>query len=356
MRRSMVQTSPTSKVIILGAGKGGTDLLELFTRSRVVEVVGIADSNPHAPGMRLARNLGIPTATDALSLVEEDRADLIVDVTGDPLFRTLLLQHKPPRAEVLGGTAALLVRKLAQYERDLRDQLIQSEKLASIGTLASGIAHEINSHIYAITSLAQHLRDETRPEALKESIDEIIQAGRHIAAIVQNLNGYARRANPEDLCDIDLNHALDEAVTIARMASVLDEVSIVKQYGDVPPVLGTPQEVLQIFINLVTNAAQAMGGRGTLTLSTTCAGGSVHATVQDTGPGISPGVAGKIFDPFFTTKEPGKGTGLGLHIVRDIVTSYGGGVTVESAPGRGAAFTIKLPAAAAQTLKTSWSS
>ena len=337
--------SPTTiRVIILGGGKGGTALLELFTRSPDVEVVGMADVNPEAPGLRLARNLGIQTATDPLALIEEDRATLIVDVTGDHAMGTLLLQHKPPRAEVLGGKAALLIWKLAQHERDLRDQLIQSEKLASIGTLASGIAHEINNPLYAITGLSELLRDETRKEVIKEYVVEIIQSGQRIKTIVEDLNAFARRAPSEDACDIDLNATLDEAVRMARRATILDEVRVVTQYGPLLPVRGKAEELLQVFVNLVTNAIQAMEGRGTLTLSTASANGFVQAMVKDTGPGISQNNLGRIFDPFFTTKEQGKGTGLGLHIVRDLVTRYGGHVKAESTLGQGATFTVKLPA------------
>ena len=335
---------PTLRVIIVGAGKGGTALLELFTRSPDVEIVGMVDLNPEAPGLRLARNLGVSTASDALAFIADDRANLIVDVTVDPAMRALLLQHKPPRAEVMGGTSALLLWKLAQHERDLRDQLIQAEKLASIGTLASGIAHEINNPLYTITGLSEHLRDESDPEVIQEYIEEIITAGKRIAGIVQGLNAFARQTQVEEVCEIDLNHTLDEAVKMARRATVLDQVNVVTEYGAVPPVRGKAEELLQVFVNLVTNAVQAMDGRGTLTLSTASANSFVQATVRDTGPGIPCNNLTRIFDPFFTTKEQGKGTGLGLHIVRDIVTNYGGHVTAESTLGRGATFTVKLPA------------
>ncbi len=339
-----MKTSPaTIRVVIWGAGKGGTALLELFTRSPEVQVVGIADSNPEAPGLRLARNLGIHTTTDGLALLAEDRADLIVDVTGDPAIRSALLQHKPDRAEILGGTSALLIWKLAQYEQDLRDQLIQSEKLASIGTLASGIAHEINNPLYAITGLAEHLQDETRLEVIQEFVGEIIAAGRRIAAIVQGLNAFARGTQEEEASDVNLNQTLDEAVKMARRAVVLDQVQVVTQFDSVPTVRGKANELLQVFVNLVTNAVQAMEGQGTLTLSTASTNGFVQATVRDSGPGIPRNNLGRIFDPFFTTKEQGKGTGLGLHIVRDIVSHYGGQVTVESTLGQGAAFTVRLP-------------
>ncbi|HEV8243871.1 MAG TPA: ATP-binding protein [Nitrospirales bacterium] len=341
----MTASPATIRVVILGAGKGGTALLELFTRSPDVQVVGIADSNPEAPGLHLARNLGIHATTDVLALLAEERADLIVDVTGDSAMRSALIQQKPPHAEILGGMAALLIWKLAQHEQDLRDQLIQSEKLASIGTLASGIAHEINNPLYTITGLSEHLQEETRPEVIQEFIGEIITAGRRIAAIVQGLNAFARRTQEQTVSDVNINQTLDEAVKMARMATVHDQVQVVTQFSDVPPVRGKADELLQVFVNLVTNAVQAMEGQGTLTLSTSSTNGFVRATVQDSGPGIPYNNLGRIFDPFFTTKEQGKGTGLGLHIVRDIVSHYGGQVTVESTLGQGAAFTVKLPVA-----------
>ena len=330
-------------MIILGAGKGGTALLELFTRSPDVEVAGMADINPDAPGLRLAKNLGIATTTDALALIAEGRADLIVDVTGDPKLGTQLLRHKPPSAEILGAKTALLIWKLARHEQDLRDQLIQAEKLACIGTLASGIAHEINNPLYTITGLSEHLREETRPEVIRDYVEDIIKSGRRIADIVQDLNAFARRSHREEQGDVNLNHSLDEAVKMARRATVVDQITVVTQYGDVPPVLGNADELLQVFVNLVTNAVQAMEGQGTVTLSTSSANGFVYTTIKDTGPGIPYNNLNQIFDPFFTTKEQGKGTGLGLHIVRDIVNHHGGRVTVDSTLGQGATFTVKLP-------------
>ena len=333
----------TIRVIILGAGKGGTALLELFTRSPDVEVVGMADRNPEAPGLRLAKYLGIPTTSDSLALIAEGRADLIVDVTGDPQLGAQLVQHKPHRAEILGGKTALLIWKLAQHEQDLRDQLIQAEKLASIGTLASGIAHEINNPLYTITGLSEHLVEETRPEVIRDYVQDIIKSGRRIADIVQDLNAYSRRSRGQEQCDVNLNHTLDEAVKMARRATVVDEIKVITQYSDVSPVRGNADELLQVFVNLVANAVQAMEGQGTLTLSTSSANGFVYTTIKDTGPGIPSNNLKQIFDPFFTTKEQGKGTGLGLHIVRDIVTQHGGRVTVDSTLGQGATFTVRLP-------------
>ena len=158
------------------------------------------------------------------------------------------------------------------------------------------------------------------------------------------MNAFARRPQAQDVCDVDLNHTLDEAVKMARRATIVDHVTVVTEYGAVPPIRGKGDELLQVFVNLVTNAIQAMEGTGTLTLSTTSANGSVQAAIRDSGPGIPRNNLTRIFDPFFTTKEQGKGTGLGLHIVRDIVTNYGGHITADSTLGHGATFTVTLPA------------
>ena len=333
----------TIRVLIIGGGKGGKALLELFACGQGVQVVGMADINPQAPGLALAQNLGIPTSHDALFLMAQGGADLIVDVSGDPSVAPLIAKHKPARTEILGGTSALLVWKLAQYERDLRDQLIQAEKLASIGTLASGIAHEINNPLYGITGLSERLEKENRPEVVKEYVHDIMEMSRRIAAIVKDLNVYAHKNSADNLCHIDVNHTIEEAMKMARRACVLDEVKIQTDFSALPPLRGNPDELLQVFVNLVTNAMQAMEGQGTLTVSTSTVNGSIRATVKDSGPGIPQHLLGKIFDPFFTTKEQGKGTGLGLHIVRDIVIRSGGRVTVESAPGKGACFILELP-------------
>ena len=334
------------RVIILGGGKDGTTLLELFARGSSVDVIGIADPNPDAPGLRLARSLGIPTSTDALALVAQDRADLIVDVTGDPAMGPLIIEHKPARAQLLGGTLALLIWELtAQYERDLREQLIQAEKLSTVGTLASGIAHEINNPLYIILGLAEHLRNETRPKVINELADAIIQSAKRIARIVQDVNAFARKPPIEGIADVDLNESLEEALKAVQKDQRLDSVQVIRQYGTLPSVRCRPEDIVQVFVNIITNAVHAMDGRGTMTLSTVNAGRYVHTIVRDTGSGIPPANLNKIFDPFFTTKEPGKGTGLGLYVVRDIVSLYRGYVTAESLAGQGAAFTVKLPTA-----------
>jgi two-component system, NtrC family, sensor kinase len=334
-------SSAPLRVVIIGAGTGGAALLELFGHDQGVEVLGIADIDPDAPGLQIAKHMGIPTTSDARELLARTNPELIVNATNDPSIEGLL-QNKPPGAEVLGNVAARLMWKLGQHERELRDHLIQTEKMATIGTLVAGISHEINNPLYIMLGFSEHLRDEPRGEAVREYVDAISDAGQRIATIVRDLNTFAQRVRPEALGEVDINQTLDQAVNMARRA-ILNDVTIVTHYDALPSLHGKREEMLQVFLNLVTNALQAMEGHGTLTVTTRSSDGYILVTVKDTGPGIPSDHLPRVFDPFFTTKEPGKGPGLGLHIVREIVRGYGGKVNVESTLGDGAAFTVTLP-------------
>ncbi|MBI3608948.1 MAG: hypothetical protein HY207_13390 [Nitrospirae bacterium] len=340
----MVSGDPIN-VILLGAGTGGTSLLELFARSPGVEVVGIADKNPDAPGLKRARELHIPASQDVAELLSRDGTGLIVDVTGDPAMAEFIARHNPRGIQVLGGMTARLLWNLVQHEAGIQAQLFQAAKLATIGTFTSGIAHDINNPLYLVMSLAEDMADESDPGVIRDHARDIVQAVRRIAAIVKGLTLYARVSSADDLVGVDLNGALDEALKMARYATVLNEIEVARDYVARPVVRGRPEEILQVCVNIVTNGVQAMNGRGALRLSTRREDGLVTATIADTGPGIPRDVLDKIFDPFFTTKEPGKGTGLGLHIARTIVKKYGGLIDVSSHEGRGTTFRLQFPSA-----------
>lgn len=333
-------------VVILGAGTGGTSLLELFARSPGIEVIGIADKDPDAPGLKRARELNIPASQDVADLISRHGTSLIVDVTGDPAMAGFIAQHNSRGIQVLGGMTARLLWNLVQHEARIQAQLFQADKLATIGTFTSGIAHDVNNPLYLVMSLAEDMLDEPDPAVIRDHARDIVQAVRRIAAIVKGLTLYARVSSADELVDVDLNGALDEALKMARYATVLHEIEVAKDYVARPVVRGLPEEILQVCVNIVTNAVQAMNGRGTLRVSTRREdGGMVIATIADTGPGITRDVLDKIFDPFFTTKEPGKGTGLGLHITQAIMKKYGGLITVSSHEGRGTTFRLQFPSA-----------
>jgi signal transduction histidine kinase len=330
-------------VVILGAGKGGTALIELFSRSAQVKIVGVADSNPESPGLALARSLNIPTTHDAASLITQNGANLIVDVTGDPALGPVVLRRKPPDVEALSGTAAKLLWTLVQRESELQTQLIHAEKLATLGTFASGIAHDLNSPLQCVLGFAQLIVEEPDPEVVKSNAREIIEAVRHMAAMSRSLTLYARGNVAGEATDVALDDIMDKAVRMVQYGKEMNDVTIVRVYQSALRMQADAVELLQIFVNLITNAVQAMHGRGQLTLAAWPETGGLRASVTDSGPGVPMEHQDKIFKPFFTTKEPGKGTGLGLYIAETIVSKMGGRMWVESDQGKGAAFHLFFP-------------
>ena len=330
-------------VVILGAGKGGTALIELFSRSAQVRIVGVADKNPNAPGLALARSLNIPTTHDSASLIAQNGANLIVDVTGDPALGPAVLQGKPTDVESLSGTAAKLVWTLVQRESELQMQLIHAEKLATLGTFASGIAHDLNSPLQCVLGFAQLILEETDPTVVKNDALEIVEAVRHMSAMSRSLTLYARGNVSGEAIDVALDDIMDKAVRMVQYGKEMNEVRIVRVYQSVLRLQADAVELLQVFVNLITNAVQAMHGRGELTLAAWPEAGGIRASVTDTGSGIPLEHQDKIFAPFFTTKEQGKGTGLGLYIAETIVSKIGGRIWVESDEGKGAAFHLFFP-------------
>lgn len=330
------------KVLILGAGKGGTALIDLLARGAGVEVSGVADTNPHAPGLRLARRLNIPTATNVTELLAVDGADLIVDVTGDPTMPSQIAAALPFGVETMSGKAARLLWTLVQEEQELRAQLMQADKLATLGTFAAQIAHDLKNPLYCIREFAQFIEEELDPSRIKEYSQEILKADTYLTSIVEGLTAYTRFScsEPES---VRLDELLDQAVKMARFATASNEVEIVRDYHAVPPIHADPAELLQVFVNLITNAVQAMNGQGRVTLMIQSEAGKILVSIQDTGPGIAAASLSKIFKPFFTTKERGAGTGLGLSIVKTLVNKYGGDIAVESEEGKGATFMIRFP-------------
>ena len=303
----------------------------------------MADRDASAPGLQFASQLGITTTQDLPSLIRRPGIDLIVNVTGDPQLDQLVTTHKPSETDVLGGSASKVLWDLVQHASQIQSQLFQTEKLAGMGTFASGIAHDINNPLYILLAFAENILEETDVPTIHERAGSIIEAGKRIQGICQNITQYARAAKADDITAIDVNDKLDEALNIARYATTLQDLSIVRRFDGNVEVLANPGELFQVFVNLMTNAIHAMEGKGTLTLSSCYENGIGKIAIADTGSGIPTENLEKIFDPFFTTKAPGKGTGLGLHNVRAIIKKYQGKIRVESEVGKGTTFIIELP-------------
>lgn len=232
-----------------------------------------------------------------------------------------------------------------QAEKDrVTEQLIQAEKVTAIGTMVSGIGHEINNPLYVIMGRAEAIRDEKDISACNKYAADIIKHGKHISAIVKNLSGYIRPASQHELEDVDVHEKLVEALAMAELARLDDRIEIRQNLASVPRVAAKPEEIQQVFFNIIRNGLQAMKGKnGILEVTTALEDSQVCVRVHDTGTGIHAEHLGKIFDPFFTTKGPDEGEGLGMYIVQKIVNKYNGTVTLSSEVGKGTTVTIRLP-------------
>jgi len=342
-REIVAKTAPTN-VAILGAGRGGTALLDLLHQISSIEIVGITDRDLRAPGIQRARDLHIPIADRAEDLVSNHGVNLIMDVTGDPSMVRLIQMHKRPDADVLSGSAARVMWELIQHEANLQAELFHAEKLAGIGSFAAGIAHDINNPLQMIIGLAENIADEQDLKTIHEQARDIIEAVQRTTAICRDLTRYARKTSARDDTMVYLNGRLDEALKIARYAASFHDIIVLKEYQEGARARGNPDDLLHVFVNLITNAVHAMDqGGGTLTLGTQKSETAVTVRITDTGCGIHPEIVGKIFEPFFTTKEPGKGTGLGLYNVKTVITKMHGTIGAESRIDHGTTFTITLP-------------
>jgi PAS domain S-box-containing protein len=231
----------------------------------------------------------------------------------------------------------------------LEQRVIQAEKLASMGQLAASVAHEINNPMTAVVTYADVLLQRammagTAAAADAEKLKKILESGHRILRFTRDLTSYARPAKerPEP---VQLNALLDTAVGYCEHVVTQARVSVERDYGELPMLSGVKANLLQVFVNLITNACHAMQGGGQVSLRTRREGREAVVWVKDTGSGISPEHLSRIFEPFFTTKTEGKGTGLGLSIVQRIVEKHGGQLSVESELGRGTLFTLRFPLA-----------
>jgi two-component system, NtrC family, sensor kinase len=331
-------------------------------------------------------------------------SDGTVEILHEPSNRWFLLKNYPFRATAGGGGehsgTATTIRdftELKQVTRELelknaalhdaytelkntQAQMLQREKMASIGQLAAGVAHEINNPIGFVSSnlgtlgryvgrLKEYVQAadkliacaapgrereeiEGRKKALKvdhicDDLDQLIRESQEgtdrVRKIVQDLKTFSR-TDEAVMVPADVNECLRSTITIVwneiKYKAVLE-----KEFGDIPPARGYPQQLNQVFLNLLVNAADAIEKEGKVAVRTWSENGSVFASVSDTGCGIRPEHLGRIFEPFFTTKEVGKGTGLGLSITYDIVKKHDGDITVRSEEGKGTTFIVRIPAA-----------
>jgi signal transduction histidine kinase len=231
-------------------------------------------------------------------------------------------------------------------KRRLQEQLIQSEKMSAIGQLIAGIAHDLNNPLASVVGFADFLAESGDvPQALAEPLRVIRQEAERAATIVKNLLSFARRQEGERLPQ-PLQPLLDSVLALLKneMMALKVETTLSVE-ADIPEIEMNPNQIKQVFVNLLNNAAQAIastGRPGHITLTAKRWLDGVAVTVADDGPGIPEELLPRVFEPFFTTKAEGEGTGLGLSICQGIVKEHGGRITLESSPGAGALFTVEL--------------
>ncbi len=252
-------------------------------------------------------------------------------------------------------------RRMAEKGQQLQEMLAHASKLASIGELAAGVAHEINNPLAIIMATSGVIRDmlnpefdlDHSPEAICKELSVVDAAATRAKGITRKLQDMGKNRIPCSIhCDVNL--LVDEAVNrLKKVEFKPKHIEIVTQYSpDLPSILAEPDPLRQVFGNILVNAGDAIADKGTITISTEAIEGMVHVTIADTGKGIPTENLQRVFNPFFTTKGGGKGTGLGLSIAASIVKYLGGTIKVNSIPGTGSSFTVLLPInVQAQTFK-----
>ena len=251
-------------------------------------------------------------------------------------------------------TTRMMIRQLSQAETQMREmnaQLVQSDKLASLGKMAAGVAHEINNPLAVILQKTGWLADLLEEEEFQKSsnlqefrttVNKIEEHVERARKVVHNMLGYVRRMEPR-LEDVDVNQTVNQTIDILSNFARANNIDIRTDLGaDVPIIGGDQAKLQQVVLNLVTNAIDAIGKDGTITVRTRADESEISIVVADTGPGIPENLQKKVFDPFFTTKS-GKGNGLGLWVSYSIIEKMGGALSLRSQEGQGAEFTIRLP-------------
>jgi PAS domain S-box-containing protein len=269
----------------------------------------------------------------------------------DGSWRTMRASASPLfDAENKVSGAIVSVRDIT-VEKKLEQQIIQSERLAAMGQMIGGFAHELNNPLTSILGMSELLQEGEAPEGVRRQMVVLQQQARRAAEIVQNLMYFSRPPAPGK-SPIDLAELVQRTLHLHAYSLRKSNITVDFLKESVPAVSGDAHQLMQVFLNLILNSEQAMRevrDRGTLRIRIEKHEKSISVVFQDDGPGISPEILPNIFDPFYTTKRPGRGTGLGLSISKAILREHNGNVEATSGPGGGAVFTVTLPLTVTET-------
>jgi PAS domain S-box-containing protein len=267
--------------------------------------------------------------------------------------RTLVLNIAlAPLQDAQGQTGALVVLEDVTARITLEEQLQQREKLSSIGLLAAGVAHEVNTPLTGVSSYTQMLLGMLNENDPKHALLQKVRTQAERATnIVNNLLNFSRTGSATEFCEVDVARVLDDTLQLLEPQLRRSQIEIVRRYDrDAPEAYANAGKLQQVFTNLILNARDAIPDGGRIVVATeTAEDGSLVAEISDTGIGIAPENVAKLYDPFYTTKGVGQGTGLGLAVSYGIVQEHTGRITVDSTPGQGTTFRITLPTARIRT-------
>lgn len=358
--------------LALGFRPDGTGPAEALDAAGAILSAAITQIVKSGYGLAMASQVHGEVVEDSFAVLKEKAAQLA---------------RSEKKYRLLAASLDREVKRKAEEIRQAQQRLMQQEKMASIGQLAAGVAHEINNPMGFITSninsldeyagelirfialqrdLIREAADANRLTGDKEAsllreirafdehadidfilkdipplLSESIDGAERIRKIVQDLKDFAHPGE-EKLTTADLNANLDKSINIVG-SELKYKATLEKRYAPLPPVPCYPRQLDQVFINLLINAAQAIADKGTITVTTRHDSAHVLVAITDTGAGIAKENLKKIFDPFYTTKPVGKGTGLGLNVVYNIVKRHRGAISVKSEVGKGTTFTLRLP-------------
>jgi signal transduction histidine kinase len=292
-----------------------------------------------------ALEAGSPRLSAEIKVRGEKRGalELAYDVNA-PVDGTFLKEEASLLDTVAKELTLMFERKMAEDEEaKALAQLRHADRLATIGQLSAGVAHEINEPLSSILGFTQLiLKEPCLPEQALQDLQMIEKAALQAREVMRNLLLFARQMPTPPQGWIELNQVVRDALGLLQPRMGEHELEVELE-PFLPPILGNTTHLHQVVVNLVTNAAQAMPRGGRLTVRTLLEGDSVRLVVEDTGSGMTEELAEQAFLPFFTTKDVGEGTGLGLSVAHGIVTSHGGSIEVQSEPGVGSRFTVSLP-------------
>lgn len=289
---------------------------------------------------------------------QKQTADIIVDGNRRGVIEVIYTVEKPELDEgpflkeerelidtIAKNVAIIIERKQAEEEKlRLQEQLRHADRLATIGQLSAGVAHELNEPLANILGFAQLIKKYPKlPKQAEKDIERIVRASLHAREVIKKLMLFARQLPPQKT-QVNLNQIVEDGLYFLESRCAKEGIKVEHNLSpDLPEITADPAQLTQVLVNLVVNSIQAMHEGGRITIETKVYEDYVSLIVEDMGVGISKNMIKKIFIPFFTTKEIGQGTGLGLSVIHGIVSSHGGKIDVDSEVGRGSRFEVKFP-------------